>query len=380
MIQLKDCRFWQARPHSRATMLVCLCALLFVAGSREGEATVASQTIPAQQSKPDAAPVNQSGGKRSAEDQTPKNAADADLNCWASVARITYAYDGPPDGRLVSFECLNSNDKPVRIEVVTNALENGKIVTKDFGAIQMKVSGSGVGGISHFTGKQTIEAVQSSGQAMNNGMATYYMTPFQIRKIKRHLGWMAAASTVAEINAKDSEGETALIKAVLNKDLNKEVSLIAAHADVNVKDKEGETALSDAATVGCAECAKALIAAGAELNPVSKTLGKTPLMSAAEALEHGEEKRQYNQRYIDCMKILIAAGADVNVKTDNIVFPGTALIFAVQHRNLEAVQLLIAAHADINARDRFGRTALAYAKWDPPDPAMITVIEAAGGK
>ena len=65
------------------------------------------------------------------------------------------------------------------------------------------------------------------------------------------------------------------------------------------------------------------------------------------------------------MKVLIAAGANVNIKSNNIMFPGTALIFAVQHSNFEAVQVLIAAHADVNARDRFGKTALTYAKSDP---------------
>jgi ankyrin repeat protein len=384
------------------SVLVCLCALAFAVGCKRNKAAGTLQSTPAQQPKPDTAPGTTSGRTPSTEDQTPQNAQDANLNCSASVAKITYAFASPPDGRLVSFECRDSKGRPARIELATKVLESGKIVTKDFGTIQMTMAGSGIGGIDYFTGKQTMEAVQSSGQVVTNDMATYYMTPSQSRAISSHLGWPDGADGMtpllraaksgdsdnvrsliaagADVNAKDFKGETALMKAVLNAPVSTVVALIAAHADVSAKNKEGETALTYAVNCGCADCAKALIAAGADLNPVDKTLGRTPLMEAAHWLRRGEEHRQQNQELIDCMKVLIAAGANVNVKSDNFFFPGTALIFAVQARNLEAVQMLIAAHADVNARDRFGETALTYARSDPSDPAIVAALKAAGGK
>lgn len=406
MILFDTRRFCQTRWRHAVSVSVCLCMLSFAAGCQGGKAPGISQTTSAQQSNATAVSGTTSGGKSPAEDQTPKNAQDANLNCWVRVAKITYAFAGPPDGRLVSFECRNSTGKPVRIELATKALGNGNIVTKDFGTVQMKMTGSGIGGISYFTGKQTMEAVQSSGQVVTNTMAAYYMTPSQIRAISSHLGWpngadgmtdlLRAAGTGdsdsvkaliaagADVNAKDFKGETSLMKAVLSPNaagtLDIMAALIAAHADVNAKDKEGATALTDAAIVGCADCAKALIGAGADLNPVTKTLGRTPLMSAADALEVGEDKRKQNLGHIDCMRVLIAAGANVNVKSDNFVFPGTALIFAVQARNLEAVQVLIAAHANVNVKDHWGNTALTYTKMNHPEPAIAAVLKAAGAK
>jgi len=349
MILLNTRGFWQTRRRYAVSVSVCLCMLSFAAGCKGGKATGTSQPTSAQQSNPNAVSVTTSGGTSSAEDQTPQNAEDANLNCWVSVAKITYAFDGPPDGRLVSFECRNSNGKPVRIELATKALENGKIVTKDFGTVQLKMTGSGIGGISYFTGKQTMEAVQSSGQVVTNAMARYYMTPSQIRELRGHLGWADASASAgsssseasggagintkgadgmtalllaaeagnsdsvkaliaagADVNAKDKNGETALMKAVLlhpdthKPDLKSVVALIAAHADVNAKDKNGFTALNNAVLIGdsgCAECAKALIAAGADVN-VKAFNNRTPLMDAAEYHKNA-----------DCIKLLIAAGA-----------------------------------------------------------------------
>lgn len=109
------------------------------------------------------------------------------VRCWAYYAEITYSFDGFPSGQLVSFHCgqIDGKGKPVRIELATTSLENGKVVTKKFGAIQMKMEGSGVGGISYFTGGMTLKSVQAGGTKMNN--VDYSLTLSQIQGIETEL-------------------------------------------------------------------------------------------------------------------------------------------------------------------------------------------------
>jgi hypothetical protein len=109
------------------------------------------------------------------------------VRCWAYYAEITYTFDGFPSGQLVSFHCgpRDGKGKPVRIELATTSLENGKVVTKKFGAIQMKMVGSGVGGISYFTGGMTLKSVQAGGTKMDN--VDYSLTLSQIQGIETEL-------------------------------------------------------------------------------------------------------------------------------------------------------------------------------------------------
>lgn len=113
--------------------------------------------------------------------------ANPPVTCWAYYLEITYTFDGFPNGQLVSFHCgpKDGKGKPVRIELATTELQNGKIVTKEFGVIQMKMMGSGVGGISYFTGGMTLKSVQQGGTKMSN--VDYNLTLPQIQGIKAEL-------------------------------------------------------------------------------------------------------------------------------------------------------------------------------------------------
>lgn len=160
----------------------------------------------------------------------------------------------------------------------------------------------------------------------------------------------------ADVNARDTDGKTALIRSAEKGSASHVNALIAARADVNAKSNHGRTALMGAALKGDSECVKALIAAGADVNakdchpagpdvPLKVNYGRTALMAAASAL------------HADCIKALIAAGANVNAKDGDGT---TALIKAAfETGSLECIKALIAAGADVNAKNTsMGHTAL----------------------
>ena len=104
-----------------------------------------------------------------------------------------------------------------------------------------------------------------------------------------------------DLNLRDNNGTTALMRAAGGGALGILTPLIRLGADVNAKNDDGLTALMSAAAKGSADCVRALIAAGADVNAKYND-GMTVLMWAAFTGD------------ADCVKALIAAGADVNAK------------------------------------------------------------------
>jgi len=134
----------------------------------------------------------------------------------------------------------------------------------------------------------------------------------------------------ADINVKDTFGETALMRAAEDGHLEAVKALIAAGADINAKDTFGETALMKVAKDGHLEAVKVLIEqAGADVNAVDDGFKETALMKAAE------------NGHLEVMKVLIEAGADVNVKD---YLKRTALMKASKDKNLEVMRVLIRYH------------------------------------
>ena len=118
--------------------------------------------------------------------------------------------------------------------------------------------------------------------------------------------------------------------------------LIAKGADVNSKDKKyGNTALMWASYNGNVEIVQALIDKGADINANSNP-GRTALMWASIS------------GHKEVVQLLLAKGADVNSKD---VDGNTALIHAADEGRTEIVQALIDKGADVNA-ERIGRGAL----------------------
>ena len=213
----------------------------------------------------------------------------------------------------------------------------------------------------------------------------------------------------AAIDAKDNQGQTALIHATKiyfdpNRNPPRAVRLLLANgARVNDVDRSGRSALMHALNAAQGESVKVLIAAGANVNLVDSD-GQTALMlavrgrsvesvaallqaGAASTINHKDNEGltallyAVTQSYflvLENVKALIAAGANV----DGVNVNGeTPLLIAVQRNDVELVKLLLAAHASVNIKSKNGTTPLTTVRPDSTrtDPQILSLLIAAGG-
>jgi len=117
-------------------------------------------------------------------------------------------------------------------------------------------------------------------------------------------------------------------------------------ADLDARTSDGRTALHRASVMGHAEVVRLLIEAGADINAADDN-GRTPLHRAVQ------------QGHTEILRLLLelglAAGADISA-ADNHGW--TPLHMAAWAAHAEAVRLLLEAGADLNATENDGRTAL----------------------
>ena len=146
---------------------------------------------------------------------------------------------------------------------------------------------------------------------------------------------VAAAESLAPLN-----GENALFRCESAEEVN---ALVALGLDVNARNKNNTTPLIRAATQNHLEVVEALIAAGADVN--NNKVGS--LYFAA------------RQSHCDIVSALLAAGANPNSKTNNGWMP---LHAAVYHDRIESAKALIAAGADVTAKTDRGRTCIELCK------------------
>ncbi len=144
----------------------------------------------------------------------------------------------------------------------------------------------------------------------------------------------------ADINAKNTNGYTALHMAVSKSHKDIVEFLIAKGADVNARSRSGSTPLHLAKRE---DIAKILLASGVEIDP-RDSAGYTPLLRAAK------------YRTKEVVEALLEAGAAVDAKEKGD--GQTPLHFAVRRGNVEIAEALIAAGAEVNALDRWGDTPL----------------------
>jgi ankyrin repeat protein len=158
------------------------------------------------------------------------------------------------------------------------------------------------------------------------------------------------------------------------------LELIAHGADTRAADENGETALMSAARTGDAAVIEALLDHHAELNAREKRFGQTALMWAA--------------GHPSAMRVLLQHGANVGARTNTWKITEmeylpryrardanpwlhdkeyktekggqTALFFAIQADDLEAVRMLLDAGAKVEERSADGSTPLllALSKWN----------------
>ncbi len=155
-----------------------------------------------------------------------------------------------------------------------------------------------------------------------------------------------ARTTTSRINARDSQGRTALLYAAEASSVPAVHALIAAGADVNVATHRGSLALHIAAEAGQDEILLALLEAGAIIESVSMR-GRTALHLAS---HHG---------YPAPVASLLRRGA----KTEVVTSEGwTALHLAASKMHGPVVKALLQAGANAAAVDVAGKTAFDMAR------------------
>lgn len=141
----------------------------------------------------------------------------------------------------------------------------------------------------------------------------------------------------------------ALLHAAQEGDVETVQQLLTEGADVESKDSSGQTPLALAARANQLEIVQMLLEAGADKE--AKGYGNVTPLGFAVYRGHTE-----------IVETLVAAGAEVNVLAAVEFGSEKPLLFhAVQKDHLEVMEILLKAGADANLRDRFGQTSLHYA-------------------
>jgi len=166
----------------------------------------------------------------------------------------------------------------------------------------------------------------------------------------------------ADVNARASDGSTALLWLAHWNDAQTADLLLRAGADGNLANDFQTTPLSEACTNGNSKLVRLLLKAGAHSNTAIAT-GETPLMTCART------------GGADAVRLLVEYGAAVNAREPKQ--SQTALMWAAAERHPDVVQALIDAHADLKANSKQGFTAMHFAA-RVGDLESVKVLLAAG--
>lgn len=150
----------------------------------------------------------------------------------------------------------------------------------------------------------------------------------------------------ADVNARSSDGSSALLWLAHWNDLDTANLLLGAGADANATNDFQTTPLSEACINGNAPFVRSLLKSGAKPNTPIAT-GETPLMICAKSGS------------ADAVRILVEYGATVNAKEP--AQGQTALMWAAAERHPDVVQAFIDSHADLTANSKQGFTAIHFA-------------------
>lgn len=150
----------------------------------------------------------------------------------------------------------------------------------------------------------------------------------------------------ADVNARSSDGSTALLWAAHWSDAETADVLLRAGSDANAADDFQMTPLAQACINGNTALVRLLLKAGAHPNTPIAT-GEVPLMTCSKA------------GAADAVRLLIEFGAMANTREPHQ--NQTALMWAAAERHPDVVKALIDAHADLTATSKQGFTAIHFA-------------------
>lgn len=183
----------------------------------------------------------------------------------------------------------------------------------------------------------------------------------------------------ADVNAASKLGHTPLLIAAMSDPSAATVKLMLAKgANIRAMDNAKKTALYMAANGNDMETIRLFVEAGLDVNAADNT-GQTPLMNAAS-----------NQNLV-AVKLLLSKGANVNLATRppgsrTVIgtpglgkFTALGLACAFAPTDADVVKTLLAAGADVNAQDGRGMTTLMPATaTDHQEPEVIKALIAKG--
>ncbi|HEY4202383.1 MAG TPA: ankyrin repeat domain-containing protein [Devosiaceae bacterium] len=184
-----------------------------------------------------------------------------------------------------------------------------------------------------------------------NAFAVDDMTLLQAAAINDVAAVQSLIAQDADLEARDSDGRTALLLATRANAIVAAKALIDAGADVNAKDDIKDTPYLFAGAEGRLEILRMTLAAGADLKDTNR-YGGTALIPAAE------------KGYPDNVRALLKAGVAVDHVND---LGWTALLEAIVLSDggtvhQEIVRDLIAGGANVNIADSDGVSPLTHAK------------------
>lgn len=150
----------------------------------------------------------------------------------------------------------------------------------------------------------------------------------------------------ADVNARATDGSTALLWLAHWDDMESAAALLLAGADANAANDFRMSPLAQACLNGNAEFVRLLLKSGAKPNTPIAT-GETPLMTCART------------GTTDGVRILVEYGADINATEP--MQNQTAIMWAAAERHPETVGALINAHADLKPLTKGGFAAIHFA-------------------
>jgi ankyrin repeat protein len=170
------------------------------------------------------------------------------------------------------------------------------------------------------------------------------------------------ASTTADIDARGTNGKTALMIAAKSGNAGLVKKLLEAGADARAENVNGGTPIMFAAIDGDIETIETLIQAGSEVRTRGSN-GWSALMVAAA------------KGHVDATRLIINAGADINTVD---IYLWTPLHRAAYENRIKVVEILLEQESiDIQLRDDHGATALHHAAGNG-NTEIVRLLIAAG--